>query len=856
MGVGASAGGLAAIEAFLSQVPARSGMAFVVIQHLDPTQKDLLAELLQRATPMKVAQVTDRIQVKPDRVYVIPPNKDLVIEHGFLHLVDPIAPRGLRLPIDLFFRSLAAYAGERGIGVVLSGLGSDGTLGLKAIKERSGLGMVQDPVTAQFDGMPRSAINAGLADIIGAPDELPARLTAFLQRPDLATEGDEPSAETLDLLAKVAILLRAHTGHDFSQYKRNTVYRRVERRMAIHQIDRISTYLRFLQEHPEELDRLFKDLLIGVTNFFRDPAAWTELRDNVIPALLAGRPSGSTVRAWVAGSATGEEAYSLAMVFREAIDQLKPPRNLTIQIFATDLDRESIDKARAGVYPPSIAVDVTANRLSRFFHQHDAGFQVAKTIRESVVFATHNIIMDPPFTRLDLICCRNVLIYLMPELQRRLLPLFHYSLSPGGALFLGEAETAAGFPDLFGAWGTKARLYRRLEASRPPDRLDFPSSSRPAAAPTRPMVDPPGGTLVPQAERLLLERYAPAALLVNAAGDILFASARARTWLEPQRGAAVWNIRTLVGRAGEVELATALRRAQRVTGTVSFPGGIPGSRTRPAADLTLQSVREAGPLRGLVAVVLSEAAPRPKSARSGGGPKASATGTAALRKELAQARRDLQILRQEMQSAEEDLNSANEELQSTNEELQSTNEELTTSKEEMQSMNEELQTVNYELQARVDDLSRITNDMKNVLDNTDIAAVFLDAGLRIRLFTAGSNRIFKLIPTDVGRPITDFASRLSYPGLADDIREVLRTLVAHEVAAETSDGRWLLVRIMPYRTLSNLVDGVALTFTDITASKTLEAGLRATQAGLERHIKEQAVQIDQLNQPDAPGRTG
>jgi len=425
IGIGASAGGLEALELFLRHVPHQSGMAFVVVQHLDPTHKGILPELLQRATAMEVVQAADRMMVKPDTVYVIPPNRDMSILHGLLYLFEPVTPRGLRLSIDFFFRSLAEDRQERSIGVILSGMGSDGTMGLRAIKEKAGLCLVQTPASARFDSMPRSAIDAGLADVVAPADELPFKIISYLRHPLISTKTDLPLNEKdKSSLEKVLILLRAKTGHDFSLYKRTTVYRRIERRMGIHQISGITAYVHYLQENPQELELLFKELLIGVTSFFRDPAVWDLLRNEAIPALLAKRKPGVQVRAWSAGCSTGEEAYSLAIVFREALEQLGPGAGFTMQIFATDLDQDAINRARQGVYLPNIEADVSPERLSRFFTKEDRGYRVKKEIREMVTFATQNLIMDPPFTKLDLLICRNLLIYLTPELQKNCCPSF------------------------------------------------------------------------------------------------------------------------------------------------------------------------------------------------------------------------------------------------------------------------------------------------------------------------------------------------------------------------------------------------------------------------------------------------
>ena len=490
VGIGASAGGLEALEQFLEHVPPGAGMAFVIVQHLDPTHKGIMAELLQRSTGMKVMQVKDRTRVRPDCVYVIPPNKDMSILHGVLHLLEPVASRGLRLPIDFFLRSLAQDQQEHSIGVILSGMGSDGTLGLRAIKEKGGVVLVQEPAKAKFDGMPRSAIDAGLADIVAAVDQLPGKLIAYLQRTPLISRTEVALEDkTQSALDKVIVLLRAHTGNDFSFYKRNTLYRRVERRMGIHQIDKMLGYVRYLQANPQELDLLFKELLIGVTNFFRDPAAWEQLRKQALPALLADRSPAQALRAWVPGCSTGEEAYSLAIALKEAAEEIKPTVKFTIQVFATDLDHDAVEKARQGFFPANIAADVSKERLRRFFAKEEHGYRVRKEIREMVIFAPQNLILDPPFTKLDILSCRNLLIYLTAEVQKKLIPLFHYSLNPGGVLFLGSAETVGDGADLFSPLSGKSRLFRRKESALPPQPVDFPSAfsaSPPSLSDARP----------------------------------------------------------------------------------------------------------------------------------------------------------------------------------------------------------------------------------------------------------------------------------------------------------------------------------------------------------------------------------
>jgi chemotaxis methyl-accepting protein methylase/PAS domain-containing protein len=830
VGIGASAGGLEALEQFLGRLPAHTGMAFAVIQHLDPTHKGIMPELLQRITEVRVLQAKDGLKVQPDHIYVIPPNKDMSILRGVLHLFDPSAPRGLRLPIDFFFRSLADDRQEKSVGVVLSGMGSDGTTGLRAIKEKGGLGLAQEPASAKFDNMPRSAIDAGLVDLVAPAEELPAKIISYFQyslavRPGLPLEPRAKSA-----LEKVVILLRNQSGHDFSMYKKNTVYRRIERRMGIHQIDKIATYVRLLQEDPRELELLFKELLIGVTSFFRDPDEWKGLKEKAIPALLADLPPGRPLRAWVLGCSTGEEAYSLAITFREIMEETKPGKGYPLQIFATDLDRSAIERARHGVFPDNIIADVSVDRLSRFFIKEDRGYRIRKDIRDMVVFAEQNVIMDPPFTKIDILTCRNLLIYLAPELQKKLLPLFHYSINPGGILFLGNAETIGGFVDLFTPVAGNLRLYRRLPTSMKADPLEFPASFVHSYAANMPE---PGGpkpafNLQALADQLLLQRFSPAAVLTDDKGDILYINGRTGKYLEPAAGKANWNIFAMAREGIRYELTALYRKALVEQNPVVLRGlEVRTNGSVAAVDLTVQVINKPVELQGMMITIFTDHAPSP-DAKAAGSKRRIAAGSAreaALERNLQEAREEIQTIREEMQTSQEEAKSAQEEMQSTNEELQSTNEELTTSKEELQSLNEELQTVNAELQAKVDALTRAENDWENLLNSMDIAALFLDNSLRVRRFTAQTTKLIKLIPADVNRPITDLANDFDYPEMAGDAAKVLDTLVFLEKEITTRDGRWFATRIMPYRTKDNRIDGVAITFTDISTAKGLEAQL-------------------------------
>ena len=630
---------------------------------------------------------------------------------------------------------------------------------------------------------------------------------------------------------KICILLRERTGHDFSFYKKTTVYRRIERRMAIHQLARIGDYVHHLRENPQELDLLFKELLIGVTNFFRDPATWAYLQEKTLPDLLAATPPGTTLRAWVAGCSSGEEAYSLAIIFRELQEQRKPHDRCSLQIFATDLDPDAIEKARRALYPANIAIDVSEARLKRFFVEDGGSFRVAKEIREMVVFAPQNIIMDPPFTKLDMLTCRNLLIYLGAELQKKLLPLFHYSLKPGGILMLGSAESIGNFTDLFEPLESKARLFKRSNSLLHPNELEFPTRHFPtkAALPMEPKPETSTANLQTLADQLLLQKFSPAAVLVTATGDLVYINGRTGKYLEPAAGKVNWNIHAMARDGLRQEISLALPRALR-SGESIVSSNLPVDHNGDTqlVDLTIFPIQEPAPLRGMAMLVITDVAtPSEVVIETGKRSPRRAQRELDLEKALAQAQQEVQRLREEMQTSQEEVKSASEELQSTNEELQSTNEELTTSKEEMQSLNEELQTVNVELQSKVDELSSANNDMKNLLNSTDIATIFLDNALHVRRFTTQATRLFKLIPGDIGRPLSDIVTNLTYPNLEIDAEQVLNTLAFSDREIETTDGRWFQVKIMPYRTLENVIDGVVMTFNDISRAKILEKELRA-----------------------------
>lgn len=830
IGIGASAGGLEALEQLLGNVPDDSGMAYVVIQHLDPTQKGMLPELLQRISKMEVLLAEDRMKVQPNCVYVIPPNKSMSILKGALYLFEPVEVRGMRLPIDFFLRSLADDQTEFAIGIILSGMGSDGSIGIGAIKEKNGIVIVQEPNTAKFNSMPRNAINSGFVDVVAPPQEIYLKLTEFLNHVPVVKSERDVGKNSKSAFERIIILLRTHTGNDFSLYKKNTVYRRIERRMSVHKIDEINSYVRFLQDNPKEVHILFKELMIGVTNFFRDPLVWEKLKETVIPEKVGKHQAATTIRAWIPGCSTGEEAYSLAIVFKEVIEQINPHGGLNMQIFATDLDNDAIETARKGVFPINIESDISPKRLSRFFTKTDDGYRINTEIRENIVFAQHNIIMHPPFTNIDIISCRNLLIYLDSELQQKLLGLFFYSLNPDGILLLGNSETLGSQSHLFTPEKSSLKIYKRVNSIQNPELFDFPSSFSRSKMTNyeNKVTDNPIVNIQTLADQLLLHQFSPASVLVTENGDILYISGRTGKYLEPAVGKANMNIFAMLRQGFQNDFAIAFRKVIAKKETVILHNvkiGANGSTI--AVNVNIHWINKPEALLGKILIVFTDIdkTENSKTSENRGKQISSSVREKELEEALQHSNEEVQNILEEMQTSQEELKSANEELQSTNEELQSSNEELTTSKEEMQSLNEELQTVNAELQSKVNDYSRVNNDMKNLLNSTDIATLFLDKDLNIRRYTNQATKIFKLIKSDIGRPFTDQVSQLIYPELSEDAYEVLRTLIFTEKQIPTKDGRWFSTRIMPYRTFDDRIDGLVITFIDTSNLKQSEESL-------------------------------
>lgn len=821
VGIGSSAGGLEALERLIDHLPTDSGMAFVVVTHQNPDHESMLATLLGRDTTMPVLEASDGIAVEPDHIYVDPPGGQLSIQEGRLIRSGVDEPRASRHPIDAFFDSLASDRGRGAIAIVLSGTGRDGTAGIRSIRACGGVTVAQLPSSARYAGMPESAIASGCIDHVLPPEEIPALLIASCaRRPEdrRSASDDHVFADDPEALGRVFRILEDRTGHDFSSYKTSTILRRIARRLDAHKIDEPLHYIQYLEEHPEEIDVLFRELLISVTSFFRDPDMFRELGTRILPDALADRDAGAPFRVWCPGCATGEEAYSIAIELRECMASLaRPP---PVQIFGTDLDPVAIEFARAGRYPASIEADLTLERAERHFVRTAQELRVRKDVRELVVFAPQNIMKDPPFTHLDLLSCRNLLIYLDPVFQRRLFPIFHYALKPGGILILGPSESTGGLGDLFEVLDHRWKIYRRTELSADRRQLpDMPAGftdrTRGRRTPELPTRSSPR-SLALLIEKKLLSQLCPACVVVNDQGEIVHVHGRTGEYLELAEGTPRAHVLDMAREGLRHELAELLRRAAE--------GRDPAVRKRihaqtsngvVAVDLSARRWSDPPPLRDLTAISFG---PVPLDTRIPPVVVSTDLESRETRK-LHEQLRDLEESRQstleQLEYSNEDLRSANEELQSINEEFQSANEELESSKEEMQSLNEELSTVNSELHLKVESLSQANDDMQNLLESTQIATLFLDNDLCILRFTDPAKKVFRLRPVDVGRPLGDLASTVQPDNLVMNCRRVLDTLVPHETEVRAREGAWYQMRIMPYRTAENRIAGLVITFVEI-----------------------------------------
>ncbi|MDH5561548.1 MAG: PAS domain-containing protein [Deltaproteobacteria bacterium] len=847
VGIGASAGGLEAYEEFFTKMPPDSGMAFVLIMHLDPKRKSIICDLISNYTSMKVSEVKNGVKVRPNCVYTIPPNKDMSIFKGVLHLIDQTVHRGLKTPIDYFLSSLAEDQQEKAIGVILSGTGTEGAFGLKAIRGVGGLTIVQKPESAKYDGMPRNVIQMDVMDYVLTPKEMPERLLNYIHHKTSLINVDTISDAYKNATQKAFAILKNYTGNDFSEYKYSTIHRRIDRRMTVNQIDKIQDYVKFLEQSHQEVQTLFKDLLIGVTHFFRAPKAFSELQNTVIPHLVKHSSNNDIIRVWVPGCATGEEAYSIAIVIKEFLDKQKYRKK--IQIFATDIDEKAIDFARIGKYPSSIIKDVSKNRLKLYFDKEQGEFQVKPEIRGTVVFAMQNVIKDPPFSKLDLICCRNLLIYFTSNLQRKILPTFHYCLNNGGILFLGSAETVGENTSLFSTFNREWKFYEKKPQKNVRNHnlgiesnISFASESKENRWPKH---FNSKKDIIEMTNHFLINEFSPVCIVLDLDFEIIYIHGRTGKYLESTTGEISNNILKLARDGLKLELIPALQKAKSHNKTIVC------KRVRVQANgdyqeirLTIKPIFDSLDKGSFIIVIIQDLDVLPVESLSNAEQnnakgKEKRKDITSLELELRTNKEYLQTTIEELETSNEELKSTNEELQSANEELQSTNEEMETSKEELQSVNEELITVNTELQNKIEEFTRTNNDMTNLLASTEIGTVFLDSNLVIKRFTPAMTKIINLIPTDVGRTLSSFTMNLYYENLEKDAFEVLQNLIVKEIEIKSKAEKWYSLRIIPYRTSENMIDGVVLTFLDISKNKLIVERER----GLELALRNSSVVI-------------
>ncbi|SPJ13713.1 putative PAS/PAC sensor protein [Syntrophobacter sp. SbD2] len=851
VGIGASAGGLEALEAFLAPMPLDTGMAFVVIQHLSPKHKSLMAEILQRITPMKVTQIEDGMRIEPNRVYLNVPDKETALFNSVFQLTDPASREGFRLPIDYFFRSLAEDHAERAVCVILSGTGSDGTLGLKAIKGKGGMSMAQEEHQAKYAGMPQSAIETGLVDLVLPVEKMSKELIAYVKHPYVKNRGKSNrivADTTTAFFQKILMLIRSSAGADFTHYKRTTVSRRIERRMAVHQLDHIGTYFRFLTERPAEVQVLFKDLLIGVTSFFRDPQAFEILATRVIPRLLEQKQGDAPLRIWVPGCSTGEEAVSIAILMEEAVS--KSNRHSDVQIFATDLDPDAIEYARAGKYTGNIVADVPAGLLEKYFvKEENKGYRTSKKIRATIVYALQNLIADPPFSKLDLISCRNLLIYLDTSLQQKIFPIFYYALNQDGYLFLGSSESIGKFGDLFSPVDSRWNIYERKDSivqrsstpRLPPPQFVALLADWVERKSTQGEID-----IRELAEKRIIAQYSPPCVFLDDHYNILYFQGSTGKYLVQPSGKPTLNILKMARRELQAKLASALSKAVRQQTRVVCEGVqiAPDDNSGIfSVDVIVQLVREPGVKQELIMVSFEEKSHPGKIANGNTAPEESSD----TDPRILILENELQATKEYLRVTIEELQTTNEELRSTNEEMQSANEELTSTNEELETSREELVNMNSQLQGKVIQLSELSNDVENLYSSTAIGTVFLDTRLNIRRFTPALTDIFNLIPSDVGRPISDITSKLADYDLTASVRSVLKTLQHSEAEVQNKEGTWFSIRTLPYRTVENVIDGVVVSFVDITALKEVEklaADARAFAETITDTIREALLVLD------------
>ena len=847
--VGASAGGLEAFRELLKALPDQPDCAFVFIQHLSPKHESLMADILDKMTALTVVEAQDNTELEKNHIYVIPPDRYIRIENGVMVLDKPVEQHGLRLPIDYFFRSLAEQQGERAIAVVLTGTGSDGSEGVRDVKGAGGLVIVQDPQESRYDGMPRSAIKTKMVDFVEPIGKIPERITAFIRHPYIdrrQQKNDSPPAEPFEIRDIIA-LLRTRTEFDFTPYKRGTLQRRIQRRMGLHQLKAVDDYLTKLRDDPSEIASLCKDLLITVTRFFRDDSVWSTLKGEIAELAARAAQEEREFRIWCPGCATGEEAYSLAILVQEASETISRP--VQYQIFATDLDEDAINLARDGRYPKNIEQDVSELYLKRYFDDSENGYRITKRIREHVVFAAQNVVSDPPFSNLDMISCRNLLIYIGTEMQSRILDMFHFALRPDGLLLLGNSETLGRNSHLFTAISQEDRIYRRVPLTRP-ERSLLPFSSPDADASgeigSKTSVFRSRENITETARRILISRYAPATVLVNGAGESRYFHGPVQQFLEIPQGEPTVNVLDMANAGMKLRLKNALQKAKQTGQGVSAEAlRITHSSGTLDIRIEVEPVHDAVTSEALYLISFVEILPSETKERQSNSttnvdeqPVQSEDSSELLRQleyELQATREDLQTTIEELETTNEELKASNEEAMSTNEELQSTNEELETSREELQSLNEELVTVNSQLEDKVGELEKANDDISNLLTSVEIAVVFLGRDLRIRRFTEPAKEIFSIIETDIGRPVSDITIKIDDERFIEDAKSVLKSLSpSTKQVASKNNSQWFSRRIRPYRTTDDRIEGVVISYTDITS-------LRESVERLEKSEKQQRI---------------
>ncbi len=821
VGIGASAGGLNALQLFLDQLPLQSDLAIVIIQHLDASRKSLLADLLSSHTKINISEIENGQTIEPNSIYVLPANKVVKLESNSFEVENLPQIKNHTLLIDTFFNSLAKDKGEKAIGIILSGNGSDGTFGLENILKNGGLAIVQDPKTAQFTGMPNSAIEANATDLILSPEQMPKKILNYIkdQVKHKAKKDSKIDFEYKNQLINIIQIIKDQTGYDFTNYKKNTIVRRISKRIATNQIENLAEYITFLNTNPDEVNSLYKEFLIGVTSFFRDKDAFRILENKVVPSILENAAQNKEIRIWVCGCSTGEEAYSLAILFKSALENSS--KNIKVTIFASDIDEEAIEFARKGNYGNNIELAIKPELLTRYFNKKENSYTVKKEIREMIVFAHHNLIKDPPFSKLDLITCRNLLIYIDSDLQKKIIPVFHYSLNTDGILFLGTSESIGDYMNLFSVVDEKSKIFKKNDVNIPKQaiiyELPFFENKTNLTPSSYVSASRKKSNISNLTDKILLDQYAPPSVIIDKNDDAIYFSGNTGIYLDPPNGIARFNILDMAKKGLKIALENGISQARQENTEVLLKNieVISGDDSIKTINLKIKPLFSKQYDLGSIMLVFESSEKIKKT-------KKNQVNSSELEKELKIIREHLKIAIEELDSANDDLKDSKEDYQSSNEELQSSIEELETSREELQSVNDELTAVNTELTDKVDQLYRTNNDLNNLLRSIEIATLYLDRELRIKRYTLAATKIFNLIPSDIDRPVKQLATNLHYDSFSEDLNQVLKTLVVKSVEVQAIDDLWFEMHIIPYRTADNIIEGVLVTLVEITYQKKIE----------------------------------